>query len=283
MEAVDIDGMDMRRLHCDTATWHVFARGTRRLVLFRDDPDFTTFLQCLAFALRASDCELWGYALMSNHYHLVLHGSSSQLATCMYHANRIYARCHNEKYNLGGHVFDGPYQAYRVPTSRLTMWTLAYVFLNPVKAGLCLLPEDYAWSGYRSFLGRKGSPLGVQSSSFMNRVDLPLKRAWERFHECVRLEMKRPQKQVAARPAMAEVHLSQFQWLLEHAKESLTLLAGEDPLEVAVFWAKQCGIAPRFVAQSLGTKDCRGIRQMLRRITARISKNPLLAHLATVP
>jgi hypothetical protein len=201
----------------------------------------------------------------------------------MYHANRIYARYHNAKYNLGGHVFDGPYQAFRVPTFRLTMWTLAYVFLNPVKAGLCLQPEDYAWSGYQSFLGRKGSPLGVKSSSFMNRVDLPPKRAWERFHECVRLEMQRPQKQVAARPAMAEVHLSQFAWLLDHAKESAKLLSGEDPLEVAVYWSRLCGIAPRFVAQSLGAKDSREIREMLRRITARISKNPSLAHLATLP
>src|SRR5258706_4456804 len=166
----------MRRLQCDPAGWHVFARGTRRLLLFRDDADFETFLRFLGFSLFKSGCELWAYALMSNHYHLILYGSSGQLSKCMFHLNRLYSRYHNERYNLGGHVFHGPYKAFRAPTFRLLLWKVAYVFLNPVKAALCDHPEEYLWSGYSSFLGMEGSPLEVQAASLMDRVDLPLER-----------------------------------------------------------------------------------------------------------
>jgi hypothetical protein len=283
VEAVPRDAFEMRRLHCDEASWHVFARGTRRLLLFRENDDYETFLHCLTFALRLSGCELWAYALMSNHYHLSLYGSSSQLTACMYSVNRIYARYHNKKYALGGHVFDGPYRASRIASFRLTLWTLAYVFLNPVKAGLCANPEDYAWSGYRSFIGLDGSPLEVQSSSLMERVDLPGPQAWERFYDCLRLEQGRPPKPAFDRPSMAEVHSSQFEWLLDHARTSRDLLSGEDPLEVALFWGKQCGIAPRVMAKALGKSDSHEVRRILHDFSARLAKDPALSHLATIP
>jgi putative transposase len=273
----------MRRLHCEAASWHVFARGTRRLLLFRDTEDYATFLRCLTFALRLSGCELWAYALMSNHFHLALYGTSSQLTTCMYSVNRIYARFHNKKYALGGHVFDGPYRAFRVASFRLTLWTLAYVFLNPVKAGLCDKPEDYAWSGYRSFVGLDGSPLEVQSSSIIGRVDLPGPRAWERFYDCLRLEQQRPPKPTFDRPSMAEVHRSQFEWLLEHARNHADLLSGEDPLEVALFWGRQCGIAPRVMANALGKSDSGEIRRVLHQFSNWLAKDPALSHLVTIP
>src|SRR5262249_36414557 len=148
----------MRRIHCGPARWHVFSRGTRRLELFRDEPDYAAFLNCLRFALKESGCLLWAYALMSNHDHLVIFGDSDQVSVCMYHLNRLYATSHNKKYRLGGHAFDGPYGAVRIPTDGMLLWTLAYVFLNPVKAGLCSTAEDYPWSGYRSFIGLEGSP-----------------------------------------------------------------------------------------------------------------------------
>jgi hypothetical protein len=201
----------------------------------------------------------------------------------MHHLNRIYAKYHNQKYKLGGHVFDGPYKAFRQRSPRLTLWTVAYVFLNPVKAGICPDVEDYRWSGYRSFVGLPGSPMPVVSKTLMRNLELTSRRAWERFHECMRLEAKRPDKKVPGRPTMVEVHLRQFDWLLEYARENPALLCGEDPVEVAIYWARQCGIAPRVMARALGLKDSSDIRQMLSRFSKRMAKEPSLARLSSVP
>jgi hypothetical protein len=237
----------------------------------------------LAFGLRASGCELWGYALMSNHYHLVLHGSSKAIADCMYHTDKLYAHLHNAKYRLKGRVFDAPYKAYRIPSSRLALWTLAYVFLNPVKAGLCSTPEEYRWSGYRAFVGLDGSPLPVQASLVMEKIDLPRKQAWARFHNCIRIESGRDPKKSVGGLTMSEVHLSQFEWLLDHAKSQPGLLAGEHPEEVAMYWGRQCGIAPRVMAKALGMHTSQGVRSTLHRFRKRCSEEPSLARFAIIP
>jgi len=273
----------MRRIHCGPARWHIFARGTRRLELFRDDQDYSTFINCLIFALLHSGCELWAYALMSNHYHLVLFGSSSQIAECMYQVNKQYARYHNRRYSLGGHVFDGPYQALRIPTAGSVLWTLAYVFLNPVKAGLSGAPEDYPWSGYAAFRGRGGSPIEIASASVMSRIELPLDRAWDLFHNCMERQLQAPPKRVSGRPNMIEVHRSQFQWLKDHAETTAAPMPPEDRLLLAAHWARQCGIAPRGRAMEIEETDPAKIRRNLHSFRKRIAANASLRSLAEAP
>lgn len=272
----------MKRLQCDGALWHVFARGTRRLELFRDDEDYGGFMDLLGFGLWSSDCKLWAYAIMTNHYHLIVESSTQALSQCMHRVNGMYARYHNRRYGLVGHIFDGPYQAYRQRSLLLSLATTAYVFLNPVKAGICVGPEDYRWSGYRSFVGLQGSPLEIDPTPLMHRIDADPKRAWDRFHEAMRRESRRPPKQIAGRPTMVDVHLSQFGWLLEHAREHAALMGGEDPIVVAIYWARQAGIAPRVMAKALGMKGTT-VRNLLCSFKARIEKEPSLARLSTIP
>ena len=272
----------MRRLHCGPARWHVFSRGARRLALFQDDADYQTFVDCLKFSLRISGLDLWAYALMSNHYHLTLEGDSDQLREGMQQANRLYSGYHNRKYALSGHAFDGPYQSFPLRTDGMVLWNLAYVFLNPVKAGRCPNPEDYAWSGYRSFLGMPGSPLAV-GSCLLTRLELPVERSWELFHVYVQRQLRQPPKKVSGKPTMVEVHRSQFQWLLTTATESTTKLSLEDRQMLAAYWARQCGIAPRVMATVLDEQDPRQISRLLYRFKRRLEKDPSLAGLLSVP
>jgi hypothetical protein len=258
------------------------SRGTRRLELYRDDDDRATFMDMLGFALRKSGCAAWAYTVMANHYHLVLEGSSDVLTACMARLNRLYAGYHNQRYGMVGHAFDGPYLAFPQATVGLSIATLAYVFLNPVKAGLCAMPEDYRWSGYRCYLGLEGAPLAIDPGPLMERVDPHPGRGWQRFHDSIRREQARPPRPVPGRPTMLEAHLSQLDWLLEHARENPALLAGEDPVPVAVYWARRCGIAPRVLAKALGLPP-QEVRQMLRAFTRRLAKEPGLVRLSTPP
>jgi putative transposase len=263
----------MRRFDCGTANWHVFARGARRLQLFRDHQDFSQFITFLVYALRASGCTLWAFALMTNHYHLVLRGSSSELTACMRRLNLMYSRYHNRRYNLDGHAFDGPYQAFRQPTPLLMLHTIAYVLFNPVKGGLSTLPENYPWCSARCYLGLPGSPLPVDVAPLMNSMGVPVTMAWAKFHQAMEQQARR-QSPPSVRPTMVDLHQEQFEWLLEHAKERAPHLGGEDPVVVAMHWAREVGITPKAMAKVLGLKDTASVRNRLYRLNERIKSDP---------
>lgn len=273
----------MKRAQFDTAIWHVMARGTRRLELFRDAADYREFLKILVFSLRKSEAMLWAYALMNNHYHLLIEAGSRKLARCMHRLNKMYSLYHNKRYGLAGHIFDGPYQAFPQKTPLLSLATTAYIFANPVKAGLCDTPGSYAWSSYRSFIGRPGSPLPINPQPWLEKLDPDPKRVWRLFHLGLKRELKRPARVVTGRPTMVDVHLSQFAWLLDYARTNTRLLAGEDPLPVALYWGRRSGIAPRAMARALGMSGSREVRDLLYAFGKRMKSEAGLGRLASVP
>jgi putative transposase len=220
---------------------------------------------------------------MTNHYHLVLRGSSAELTACMRRLNKLYSRYHNRRYGLSGHAFDGPYWAFRQASPMLTLRCIAYVFMNPVKAGICLLPEDYPWTCFRCYLGLPGSPFKVDPTSMIESVDPDPKVGWAKFHQAMDREARRPNRPSVGKLTMVEVHVQQFEWLLEHAQEHSKQMAGEDPTLVAMYWARQCGISPRAIARALDLPNSTSVRQDIHRFCCRLAKDPMLQQLLAPP
>lgn len=237
----------------------------------------------LKYALKKSGCILWAFVLMTNHYHLVLRGSSAQLTACMRRLNNQYSRYHNRRYGLSGHAFDGPYQAYRQATPGLTLRCIAYVLYNPVKGGLCSRPEDFPWSCCRSYLGLPGSPFEVHPALLFESVNPDPKVAWTKFHQAMDREDRRQSRRPVGKLTMVEVHMDQFEWLLDYAQEHAEQLCGEEPRMVAMYWARQCGISPRAIAKALDLPGSASVRNDLRRFCQRIDKNPMFKHLLNPP
>jgi putative transposase len=277
-----LEAANVKRIQCDSIGWHVFNRGARRLDLFRDDQDYAAFMGMLRGALKASGAILWAVTLMSNHYHLVLYASSKQLTACMIRVNRLYARYHNRRYGLVGHAFDGPYKAYPQPSAMVLMRTIAYVFMNPVAAGITRRPEDYRWSCVRDYLDLPGSAFPMNPADVMAHVHPDPARAWAAFHRAMQKEASRPRRVSGDPLTRTQIHAQQFEWLLEHALEARETLAGMDPVRAALHWASQCGVTPRAMAVVLEGRSPAWIKQSIREIGEELQLNPdrarLLAH-----
>jgi len=211
--------------------------------------------------------------LMSNHYHMVLYASTDQLSDCMHRVNREYSRYHNGRYGMVGHTFEGPYKAYAQPTPVLLLRTIAYVFTNPVAAGMTARPEDYRWSSVRDYLGLTGSAFKVYPSDVMNRVSKDASKAWAQFHRAMDREANRPRRRGDGLTRI-QVQAQQFEWLLEHAQESGSALEGEDPVSMAVYWARHCGVAPKAISTVLGNQSPKQIGYLYSKMAARMAKDP---------
>jgi len=223
------------------------------MALFRDDQDAQIFLSLLWDAVEASGCVLWAYLLMTNHFHLAMRGSSDQLSCCMQRLGRLYSRYHNTRYGLSGAAFEGRYESYPQGTLPLLLRTIAYIFMNPVAAGMASLPDAYAWSSYWSFFGDGSFPLSANVATLLARIAPEPAEARETLRRFLERESRRIQAG-QSRPGLTarDVQANHFDWLLEEASAKIPLLEGQDPLLLAVYWAQLAGFHRSAIAKALG-------------------------------
>ena len=248
--------------------------------LFHEPSDYPPFVTFLKYSLGHSGAILWAYALMGNHFHLVLYATSEELRACMQRLNRLYSGYHNKKYSLVGHAFDGAYRAYRQDPSVL-LRCIAYVLMNPVKAHMVDHPEDYPWTPYRQFMGLPGTPVEVDLESLIQHVGPDPKTAWKLFHRAMEVEAKRPEQPYSDKLTAAALHAQQFEWLLEVARERKEL-GGESAESVAVYWARQQGIMVKSIAKVLEIPS-RAVSDILYRLGRRLQSNPALETVLRCP
>jgi hypothetical protein len=72
--------------------------------------------------------------------------------------NGIYTQRFNRKYKRVGHLFQGRYKAILVEKDSYLLDLSRYIVLNPVRAGLVNLPDEWFWSSYRATIGEVKKP-----------------------------------------------------------------------------------------------------------------------------
>ncbi|HEX7899861.1 MAG TPA: transposase [Planctomycetota bacterium] len=270
----------MRRVYRGDSVWHVFARGARRLALFYEDQDYREFLLFLKEALIVSGCYLYGYCLMTNHYHLIVRGTQAQLSKCMWRLNLRYALFHNDRHRMGGHVFEGPYKRFPQRTLKWLFWKLAYVFLNPVSADMVDAPEDYPWSGFRSFMGREGSPLEVDPLPWMKDLGVDPEDARESFLRILDEQRRFGKKASAGAPTSAMILADQFRWLLRQAEARARAVQGIEASTLALYWGWETGVPPRIMVKQFSGMTVAAARQRVRRFKEDLAEDACLAAMA---
>ena len=136
----------VRRSDLPNGYFHVWTRGVAGDIAFPADADKTELFRLIGRCARRYRWELWAACVMSTHYHLVLEASVPSLSTGMHQLNWRYAIGFNERYRKFGHVFAERFRAKVIEGEDRLFDTCSYVLLNPVKAGLCDLVEQWPWS-----------------------------------------------------------------------------------------------------------------------------------------
>lgn len=139
---------------------HVLQRGHDRQPVFRDRDDHERFLELLGDALVATSMSLHAYVLMPNHVHLLLTpGQDAALSRLMQALGRRYVQFFNRRHQRSGTLWEGRYRAAPIQSERHLLACMAYLDLNPVRAGLVARPADYPWSSHAHYVGLRSSRL----------------------------------------------------------------------------------------------------------------------------
>lgn len=133
---------------------HVTNRGRNKQDVFGDDDDRELFVDYLRTTISLGLIELHAFALMSNHYHLLIRSCTDHgLSRTMQHIGGGYTLDFNRKYGFDGALFKGRFFSKLIDNERYLMEVPRYIANNPVKAGLVRRPADYRWSSQAVVLG----------------------------------------------------------------------------------------------------------------------------------
>ena len=129
---------------------HVIQRGNNRAACFLNDQDRAFYLFHLARFLPRAACHLHAYCLMTNHVHLLL--TSDRVDGCavlMKSIGQLYSQYFNKTHERCGSLWAGRFKSCLVQSEAYVLACYRYIELNPVRAGLMLRADEYAWSSYR--------------------------------------------------------------------------------------------------------------------------------------
>ena len=181
--------------------YHIYNRGINRQKIFKSNCDYLYFLNILSIFADPT-AEIYSYALMSNHFHLVLkikenkdigyldsaaiNSKDLKLKWKTYfvsikkqklirkpvpkkmiqHFFSTYAKYFNKKYKRTGALFEHPYKRIIIEDEEYLKQLVIYTHLNPIKHGYCQYPSEYRWTSYNSYLSSK--PTKLQKETIIN-------------------------------------------------------------------------------------------------------------------
>ncbi len=141
--------------------YHVLSRGVDRQPVFLVEPNYRYFLDVVRRNMERRSVDLVAYCLMPNHFHLLLRPRlDDALRMFMSSVLGSYAQAVNHQQDRCGPLFQGRYRCARVEGDDHLAHVARYIHLNPVRAGLVVMPEDWPHSNYRDVVALRGD--GIQ-------------------------------------------------------------------------------------------------------------------------
>lgn len=129
------------RIENPNSVFHVFSRGNYRQPIFQDPEAAQVFLKLLEDTIVRTDWHVYAFAVMPNHFHMVVKAPRANLSRGMHLLLTSFALRFNGFRDEHGHVFQGRYQAKRTPTGFDVSKVIDYVHLNHVRKGLLKVEE----------------------------------------------------------------------------------------------------------------------------------------------
>lgn len=156
---------------------HVIQRGNNRQPIFSTPADYQLLLDLMDENARKFDVAVHAYVLMSNHFHLLVTPQTQDgLPQMMQAVGRRYVRYFNDIQGRTGTLWEGRYKSTLIQTDRYLMACMAYIDLNPVRAGLVAQARDYPWSSHGHYIGQKVDPLITPHSLYWGLGNTPFAR-----------------------------------------------------------------------------------------------------------
>ena len=149
------------RLDAPGVLHHVMGRGIEKRNIFINDADRRDFVERLALLSDDGAWDIYAWALLPNHFHLLCRTRSRPLPSSMRKLLTGYVVNFNHRHRRRGHLFQNRYKSIVCQEDRYFKELVRYIHLNLLRVGLVDDLNHLAhspWSGHSAVLGFYKSP-----------------------------------------------------------------------------------------------------------------------------
>jgi len=174
------------RLSFENAFYHITARGIRKENIFYSDKDKFVFIDKMNETFEKYSFVCYAYCLMDNHYHLFIKTPFANISEGMHYLNTSYTNWFRAKYKLVGSVFQGRYKSILVDKDSYALILSAYIHLNPIRAGIIENLNNYYFSSFLDYTGKR-SPVvkRLDTSLILSRFSNNNKQAQKQYMQYI--------------------------------------------------------------------------------------------------
>jgi putative transposase len=152
------------RIYLKDALYFITCRAEHNESIFKDEGDYTMFLELLKKYQEQYGIKIFAFCLMPEHFHLLVElekelsksadvqNNSQEISDFMRDLNNNYTKYYNGRYERKGHLFRERYKAAFIEKNPYLLKMTAYIHLNPEKLNLTKDAKDYPYSSYQYYL-----------------------------------------------------------------------------------------------------------------------------------
>jgi putative transposase len=163
--------------------YHALNRGNNRADVFADESDHEAFHAALSRTQERYPMQLYGYCLMTNHFHLLLRpGPGQSISRILQSLTVARTWRHHRWHHTVGHVWQGRFRSPVIQDDSHLLIVLRYIEASPLRAGMVTDLGEYPWSSYPAHgLGRPNPLLSpVRELEALGRTPREREARWRR-------------------------------------------------------------------------------------------------------
>ena len=177
---LDIEDMPYRKIaFANNGYYHIFNRGVAKQAIFSNSDDYNRLLDVFYyyqfsdpkpsfswnyhhrfkktnFMQNPKIVTIIAYCLMPNHFHILARQEAYEgVQTFIRKALNSYTKYFNTKYERVGPILQGEFKAVPITTDEQLLHVSRYIHLNPYVSGIASDLEQYSFSSYHEYIGKR--------------------------------------------------------------------------------------------------------------------------------
>lgn len=143
------------RAAAESGHYHVVAKGVNNGPIFADQLDRDSFVERLGSQLDRTGFSCLAFALMTNHFHLLVDCSDEDPAQMLQPLVGSYATEFNRRHGRSGHLFKERHFRAAIESEGYLLECIRYIHQNPLMAGV-FSSLSCPWTSYDLILDGRG-------------------------------------------------------------------------------------------------------------------------------